>query len=270
VLSRENRGSLLAVAWLILLVTAALTAPFLPLTSPLSIDLDARFAAPDLQHLLGTDELGRDVLARSIHAAAASLSITAGATFLDIVFATGAGLIAAYRRGWIDRLLSLAIDFFWTVPLVVLVVLITSVLGVDTLTLIVTIAGINWISAARILRTEIYRLRQEPFVRAARAAGFPLRSILMQTILPNIRPLLVALSAYTAIEVLTIESGLAFLGLSLPAPSPTWGGMLADGSAYIRSAWWLVGASSLAIIITLASFLTVARRYESASRPHAN
>jgi peptide/nickel transport system permease protein len=88
--------------------------------------------------------------------------------------------------------------------------------------------------------------------------------------LPNIRPLLVALSAYTAIEVLTIESGLAFLGLSLPAPSPTWGGMLADGSAYIRSAWWLVGASSLVIVITLASFLTVARRYESASRPHGN
>jgi peptide/nickel transport system permease protein len=162
-----------ALSWLVLLTAAAFLVDILPLPSALNLDLSSRFAAPGFKHWMGTDELGRDVLSRLLHAARSTLIITVGATFLDILIATIASLVAAYRSGWIDRSLSITVDFFWSVPLVVLVVLVTSIIGVQVSTLIVTIAGINWVSATRILRAESYRLRNAPFVRAARAGPMP-------------------------------------------------------------------------------------------------
>ncbi|HZT32742.1 MAG TPA: ABC transporter permease [Bryobacteraceae bacterium] len=209
--------------------------------------------------------MGRDVVSRLVHAARSTLLVTAGATVLDILLAVAFGMLAAYRGGMADRALRFAIDLFWSVPFVVFVVLIVSIVGVSAVALIVTIGAINWVTAARVIRAETARLRRQDFIRAAEAFGFPSGAILRQHVLPNLRSTLLTLTAYAAIEVLTLETGLAFIGLSLPAPNPTWGGMLADGLNYFSSAWWLVAFPAGGITLTLLCLLLLARHFEDAT-----
>lgn len=254
-------GLWLSIVWLAILVAGALVVPWV-LPDPVAIDLNHVGSAFGLSHPAGTDELGRDVLSRLLHAARATLVVTVGATLLDMLIAATIGLFAGYHGGWLDRVLGVVIDLFWTVPFVVFVVLIISITGVNTASLILSIAAINWVTAARIIRAEGARLRQQPFVRAAEAFGFSPACIIVEHIVPALGRTLAALTAYTAIEVLTLETGLAFIGLSLPAPTPTWGGMLSDGLNYLDSAWWLVFLPAGAITITLISLQSLGRVFE--------
>lgn len=249
-------------AWLAALVLVACLAPWLPLPDPVKINLSQILLHPSIAHWSGTDELGRDVLTRVIFAARSSLAVTAGATGFALLLGTIFGVAAGYWGGALDRLLGFCIDLFWSVPFVIFVVLIVSIVGVSLLSLILTIGGINWVTSARVVRAETARLRERDFVRSARAYGFSDWRVAFNHVLPNLRSTLFTLTAYGAVEVLTLEAGLAFIGLSLPAPRPTWGGLLAEGLNYFSSAWWLVAASAGAITITLACFQVLARRFE--------
>jgi peptide/nickel transport system permease protein len=149
------------------------------------------------------------------------------------------------------------------VPFVVFIVLIVSVVGVSPISLVLSIGLLNWVNSARVFRALTASLRKRDFVRTARAYGYGRWQIAAYTVLPNLRSPLLALSAYAAVEVLTLETGLAFIGLSLPAPAPTWGGMLADGVSYFSAAWWIVAGTTIAVTFTLASFQALAHRFES-------
>lgn len=254
----------LALGWLAFVGLLALAAPLLPLPDPLSLDLSSIATPPSGVHLVGTDELGRDVFARLVSAAGATLLVVSGATTLSMLIALILGSVAGLVGGWVDSAVKLAVDLLWTVPFVVFVVLIVSVVGISTLSLILTIGVINWVGAARVLRGEVAKLREADFIVAARARGEAPVAILLVDILPSLRNSIAILAAYTAVEVLTLEAGLAFVGLSLPAPRPTWGGMLADGLSYFSTAWWLVASVSVAITATLASLQTLARSLERA------
>jgi peptide/nickel transport system permease protein len=254
----------IAIAWLLLLIVLAAGASWLPLPDPLALDLSGSLAAPSARHLAGTDELGRDVLSRLLHAARSTLLIVVGASALALAIATTLGGLAGYLGGWLDRAIRLGVDLFWSVPFVIFVVLIISVVGVSITSLIVTIGVVNWVGPARVIRAEAARLRDADFVVAARAHGYSRPFILAREVVPNLHRTLLTLAAYGAIEVLTLETGLAFLGLSLPAPRPTWGGMLADGLGYFSSAWWVVIGTSAFVTITLSSLQVIARREETA------
>lgn len=251
-----------ALVWLIGLSLIAGLAGWLPLPDPLNINLGQMLLHPTLGHWCGTDELGRDVLTRVIFAARSSLMITAGATILAILLGTVLGVAAGYMGGLLDSMLGFCIDLFWSVPFVVFVVLIVSIVGVSLTSLILTIGGINWVTSARVIRAEATSIRQRDFVRTARAYGFSNWRIAFAHVLPNLGSTVLTLTAYGAVEVLTLETGLAFIGLSLPAPRPTWGGLLAEGLNYFSSAWWLVGSSAFAVTFTLACFQVLARRFE--------
>ncbi len=251
-----------ALGWLAFIGLLALIAPLLPLPGPLDLDLLSVASPPSGGHLIGTDELGRDVLARLVSAAGATLLIVSGATVVSMLIALILGSAAGLVGGWVDSAVKLAVDLLWTVPFVVFVVLIVSVVGISTLSLILTIGVINWVGAARVLRGEVAKLRDADFIVAARARGDTPLAILIVDILPSLRNSIAILAAYTAVEVLTLETGLAFVGLSLPAPRPTWGGMLADGLSYFSTAWWLVASVSAAITATLAALQTLARSLE--------
>jgi peptide/nickel transport system permease protein len=255
----------IAVAWLTFVGLLALAAPLLPFPDSLALDLSAVGSPPSVSHLAGTDELGRDVLARLVSAAEATLLIVAGATGVSMLIAVSVGAVAGLVGGWIDSVVRLAVDLLWTVPFVVFVVLIVSVVGISTLSLILTIGVLNWVGAARVVRGEVAKLREADFIVAARARGGTPLAILVGDMLPALRNNLVILAAYTAVEVLTLETGLAFVGLSLPAPRPTWGGMLADGLSYFSTAWWLVASVSVAITATLSALQVLARSLERAS-----
>jgi len=254
----------LALIWLAVLAVAAFANSALPLPDPLDLDLASALAPPGLDHWMGTDELGRDLLARILAAAEGTLIVTAAATALNLGIGLLLGVAAGFFGGWIDSVVLFIVDLFWSVPFVVFAVLIVSVTGASTLSLIVSIGLINWVTAARVVRAEASRLRELDFVRTARAFGFSTGEVLLREIGPNLLPTIVALAAFTAIEVLTLETGLAFLGLSLPAPSPTWGGLLAEGLDYLTSAWWIVGFTALLITMTLAALQILSRGMASA------
>lgn len=260
----KNLGLWFSILWLIGLMLAAFVLSWF-LSDPLAIDLEWLQSSPNLVHWGGTDELGRDVLSRVLHAARPTLLVTAGATALDITLALLLGILAAYHGGLADRALGLTIDFFWSVPFVIFVVLIISLTGVSITSLILTIGGINWITAARVIRAETGRLRHQPFIQAAEAFGFSSSQIIFLHLLPALRLTAFTLAAYTAIEVLTLETGLAFIGLSLPAPMPTWGGMLAGGLNYLDSAWWLACLPAAAVTLTLISLQALGRAMEQDS-----
>ena len=252
-----------ALIWLAAIVILATCIRWLPLPDPLAVDLSVTAAHPNLMHLAGTDELGRDVLSLLLPASAATLEIVAGATVLSLLIALLLGTTAGFIGGWVDVAVRISVDLLWSVPFVVFVVLIVGVLGVSKITLVVTIGVLNWVGPARVLRGEVSRLRHADFVVAARSRGYSWHTILFQEVLPNLRGTILTLAAYGAIEVLTLETGLAFVGLSLPAPAPTWGGMLADGLGYFSTAWWIVIGTSGMITATLASLQIAARSIET-------
>lgn len=245
----------LAVVWLCVFGAAAL---FAGAADPLHPNLDARLAPPSHAHLLGADELGRDVLARVAHGARHAIAVTGGASFLTVTLGALLGVAAAWRRGWLDRAVGLGISFFWAVPVAVAVTLVVTALGVSTGSLIVAIGGINWVSSARIFRAETARLKSGDSLRAARAFGFGPWHLFVTHLMPQLRPVLFTVLGLCAVETLALETGLTFLGLRLPPPIPTWGGMLADGIAYLASAWWIVAVPSLTIVLTLGSLRVLA------------
>ena len=248
--------------WIASIAMLALLASLLPLRSPVAIDLSHMLVPPNAQSWAGTDQLGRDVLSRLIFSARESLLVVLGATSLSILLGTVLGCAAGYLGGIADRLLGILIDVSWSVPFIVFVVLIVSVTGVSPATLILSIGLLNWVTSARVFRAQAATIRRQDFVRTARAYGYGEWQIVFRTVLPNLRSTVLTLAAYGAVEVLTLETGLAFIGLSLPAPNPTWGGMLADGASYFAAAWWIVAGTTIAVTLTLASFQVIARRFE--------
>lgn len=223
------------------------------LIDPTRLDLDARFARPSDSHWFGADELGRDLFARVVHGARHALVVTGGASLLAVALGTLLGVAAAWRGGWIDRTVAFVIDFLWAIPVAIAVILIVSALGVSTGSLIVGLGGINWVSSARILRAETARLRGSDSLRTARAFGFGSLRLFFVHVAPQLRPVIRTVVGLCAVETLALETGLAFLGLRLPPPTPTWGGILADGTAYLASAWWVVVVPSIVVVLTLAS-----------------
>jgi len=252
----------LAVVWLVLLVMLAISASVLPIPDPVDVHVEKILLQPGPHSLAGTDELGRDVLSRLIFAARVSLFITACATTLAVTLGALLGTLAGLLGGAVDRVVAFGVDFFWSVPFIVFVVLVVAVVGVTSITLVLTIGLINWVSSARVFRETAIVLKQEQFIRTARAYGFSDWQVAIHHLLPNLRRTMAAMVAYGAVEVMVLESGLAFLGLGLPAPRPTWGGMLAEGLAYFSSAWWLVVAPAMALTLTLASFQVLAHSFE--------
>ena len=259
---RNRRISLLlAFGWLSLLGCLAAGADLLG--DPLRMDLAARVQAPGADWL-GTDELGRDLVARLFHAARFTLVVTAGATAFALTFGFALGAAAAWFGRFTDAAVMALVNLFWSVPFAVFAVLLVAIIGANTTTLIVAIGGVTWVSSARVFRSEMLRLRRSEFVVAARAAGFSPWQILFTHALPNLRAAAVGLLGYGAAETLALESGLAFLGLSLPPPLPTWGGMMADGLAHFSVGWWTAAVPAAMVTITLASLRALADVVEEA------
>jgi ABC-type dipeptide/oligopeptide/nickel transport system permease subunit len=207
---------------------------------------------------LGTDQLGRDLLIRVLFAARFTLLITVGATGLALALGFVLGSIAAWFGRYVDTAIMSVINVFWSIPFAVFVVLLVAVVGASVPTLILAIGGVNWVTSARVFRAEMLRLRRSDFLRAARANGFAPSAILLKHALPCLRATALGIAGYAAAETVTLESGLAFLGLSIPPPMPTWGGMMAEGLPHLSSGWWAIIVPAVAVTLTLASFRSLA------------
>jgi peptide/nickel transport system permease protein len=248
----------LAIAWLGLVVTGSLAAHFA--ADPLAVDLSARFASPSSSHWLGTDELGRDTFARLLVSVQRTALICCGATVLALALGLVLGAVAAWFGGGVDKAVLLLINLFWSVPVAVFAILIVAVTDSRALALVCVIAGVNWVVSARVFRTNIIQVRRSEFVRFARSLGFSSPMIIGMHVTPHLRLVGLTLAGYALAETVALESGLAFLGLSLPPPNPTWGGMIADGLPYLSHAPCIAAAPALMLTLTMISLRTLISR----------
>jgi peptide/nickel transport system permease protein len=223
----------------------ALVAPLVSGHSPIAVDLDVVLTAPSAQHWIGTDELGRDVLARILHGGRVSLSVGALSALVALLVGLPLGGLAGYKGGFPDAVVSRTIEAMLCFPtlLLALVLLATAPPWLDRLpdaarvALVVGIAG--WTPVARYLRGEFLRVGSSEMVAAARASGAGDLRIMSRHILPAaLAPVLVT-AAFSVAAAILIEGALSYLGLGVRPPTPTWGGMLKAGSDHMDRAWWL-------------------------------
>lgn len=235
-------------------ILAAAGAPWLAAHDPGEADLDRRLLPPaplggDPDHPLGTDPLGRDLLSRTLYGARTSLGIAVLTTTLAMLVGVPSGLIAGYFQGWLDTVWMRVSDIFLTVPTVLLAMALVAVAGRSTLILVVALSLTRWMSFARLARNETLRLREREFVTAARALGAPAGRLMFRHLLPNMGSSLAVLYTSSLTRVIFIESSLAFLGLGIQPPTPTWGAMVEAGRPYLATAWWAAVVPGLAIVI---------------------
>jgi peptide/nickel transport system permease protein len=245
---------LLGLVLVLVVVVGALLAPVLAPYLPTKIAPISRFQPPNLSHLMGTDQLGRDLFSRVLYGARIALKVAL--TAISISFAGGLvlGMIAGYGPRWLDSLLLLVFDALRSFPTVMLGLALVTLIG-PSLTAVIVVVIISMLPGyGRVVRAQTMSLKQSEFVLAARALGAPARRILPVHIMPNlIGPLLILISMDVPV-VITIEAGMSFLGLGVRPPTPSWGSILSDGFAYIRESPWPAIAGGLPIIIATLGF----------------
>jgi len=229
-------------------VLIALFAPILAPYDPLAQDPLNALASPSAMHPLGTDELGRDVLSRLIFAARVDLVVGFLGALLPAIVGTLLGAIAAYHGGWRDAVVMRTADVVQAFPTYILIIALVFALGQGVTSILVAFTIIAWVVYARLIRSEILRVRGLDYVHAARAAGLPPRRILWFHVVPNAgSQILVYLPSDIVIATLGLAA-LSFLGLGIRPPTPEWGAMIAAGQPYIRDQWWLSTVPGLMVV----------------------
>jgi peptide/nickel transport system permease protein len=251
-------GSIVAGLGLIgIIFVLTLLAPFLGLPSPYELDISAMLGPPSLSHPLGTDELGRDLLSRTIYAARLSLLVAATAAGVGLVFGTLIGVVAAYFGGWADVLLMRFMDLLFSFPAMLLAIVLMASLGTSTLNAMVAIGIVFVPGFSRLARAATAAVMRENYIEAAQAIGMSHARIMFREILPNIAaPLLVETTAALSYAIL-LESALSFLGLGSQPPEPSWGTMLNTGRGFMSQAPWLSIVPGTAIFLTVLAFTLI-------------
>jgi len=220
---------------------------------PDAADLDRRLQPPSWKHLFGTDELGRDVLARTLHGARVSVAAGLLASALALFLGAGLGAVAGWAGGAADRGVLFLVNVVQALPALLLVVTAASFLPPSFLVAAVLIALTGWTDTARIVRAEAKKIREAPFVDAARAAGASAPRLVLVHVLPHALPPAVALLPYVLGAAVLTEAALSFLGLGAPPPDASWGRALAEARNLLPGAWWCVLPPAAALFLLVLS-----------------
>ena len=249
----RNRVAVAGLIVISVLALLALLAPLIAPNDPAAQNVLNSREGPSLQHLAGTDSLGRDMLSRLIYGARVSLSVGVFAQAIVLVIGLPLGLIAGYRGGWADNAIMRFTDLVYAFPDLLLIILLRAVVGGDIFTLFLIIGLVSWVNVARLVRGQVLSLREREFVEAARSLGASDREIMTRHLLPNITGPLVVLLALGIPRAVFIEAALSFIGFGVDPSTPSWGSMVQEGQSAIGSASHLVIFPSAAIaLLTLA------------------
>ena len=257
----QARYPVVAVFFLTLIALCAIFAPQLAPKDPNRVEIFSVLKPPlstnrqgELEHILGTDSIGRDVLSRAIFGARISFSVGLVAVALGGGAGTILGIMAGYFGGRVDDIIMRLVDIQLAYPFILFAIMVLTILGEGVLNLIIVLGIGQWVTYARIARAETLVQREREYVEAVRALGATERRIIFRTILPNILTPLIVIASFNVAGVILAEASLSFLGLGVPESVPTWGAMLADSRNQLLSgSWWLAVFPGIAIMLTVVS-----------------
>jgi ABC-type dipeptide/oligopeptide/nickel transport system permease subunit len=241
---------------LLLIIAAAVLAPLIAPHDPLAVDIRHRLSPPawmergTAEHLLGTDQVGRDLLARMIYGGRVSLVVGVASVVISATIGVLLGLAAGYFGGNIDWTIMTVINVMLTFPFVLLALAVIAVLGPSLVNMILVLGVAGWPIYARVVRAETLAIREREFVVAGRALGMSHPRLAFRQILPNLVSTIVVVATLQVAQVIILESFLSFLGLGVQPPTPAWGNMLGEGRLYMLNSWWIATFPGLAIFVT--------------------
>lgn len=254
---RKALSNPLALAGFIIIVLVfllSMLAPWIAPYDPNNINVKAILLEPSIQHWMGTDGLGRDVLSRMLHGGRISLLVGLVAVGISTAIGILLGALAGFYRGWIDTFIMRLVDVMLSIPSFFLILAVIAFLTPSIINIMIVIGLTSWMGVTRLVRAEFLSLSEREFITASRTLGARNARLIFTHLLPNsLTPIIVSAVLGVAGAVL-MESGLSFLGLGVQAPQASWGNILTDGKEYIQFAWWLSLFPGLAILITVLGY----------------
>ncbi|HET6257707.1 MAG TPA: ABC transporter permease, partial [Pseudonocardia sp.] len=252
---RRRRGSvnvtlIAGLTLFLLIVLAAICAPLLTSADPIAQDLlQARLPPGSPGHLLGTDQLGRDVLSRLLYGGRTDLQVGVLAVVTPFVAGTVLGLLTGWIGGWFDLVVMRVVDVVVAFPFFVLVIALVFALGAGTGSIYVAISMVGWVAYCRIVRGEVLRAKEQEYALAAQASGLPTWRILFRHLLPNVVVQAVVYSMSDIVLTILAIVTLSYLGLGVPPPTPDWGSMIQDGQQFLLTQWYIATIPGLAVVL---------------------
>jgi peptide/nickel transport system permease protein len=253
----ENKGAIFGLIMVLCVIASGIFAPFFSPHDPILQDLEKRLLPPigqagsDPHYLLGTDHLGRDILSRLIYGARISLVVSISAVAFSAVLGTIVGLLAGFYGGKVDSIFMRLADVQLAFPFILLAIAVIAVLGPNLENIIIVLGITGWVIYARVVRAEVLSLREKEYVTAVRALGGSNARIIFKHLFPNVIPPCIVIVSLEMARMIIMESALSFLGLGIQPPTPSWGGMLADGRVYLYTSWWLATFPGLVIMLVV-------------------
>jgi len=251
---RRDRLAVFGTAILCLLTLIALLAPYIAPYDPVELNLSQRLLSPNIEHLMGTDSVGRDILSRIIYGTRTSLMISVVVVIIEVVFGVLVGTAAGYLGRAADEILMRLVDILLAFPGIILTIVIVGLLGSSVMNLIIALTAVGWVGYARVVRGSILSIKKELFIESARAIGCSKLRIATHHILPNIISPVIVLATMNMGTIIISIAGLSFLGLGVQAPTPEWGIMLNEGKPFMESAPHLMIFPGLMIMVTVLAF----------------
>jgi ABC-type dipeptide/oligopeptide/nickel transport system permease subunit len=250
------KWGLVAAAIMLLIVVSAVAAPWLAPYSPVEVDIQHRLGPPawmdggKREHVLGTDQIGRDLFSRMIYGGRVSLLIGVAAVLVSSTIGVLLGLGAGYFGSRTDWIIMTLVNVMLTFPFVLLALAVIAVLGPSLVNMVIVLGVADWPLYARVIRAETMAIRERDFITAGRALGMSHLRIVFRQILPNLVSVIVVIATLQVARVIILESFLSFLGLGVQPPTPAWGNMLGEGRVYMLNSWWIAAFPGAAIFIT--------------------
>jgi ABC-type dipeptide/oligopeptide/nickel transport system permease subunit len=271
----RNPAALLGALVLLVVVGAALAAPWVAPHDPARQSLIRRFTPPvwapggSATHVLGTDQVGRDILSRIVYGARISLLVGVCAVVVSLVLGVSLGLMSGFLRGRTDTVIMTVVDVFLSFPQILLALAFVAALGPSLTTIILVLGLTGWERYARVVRAEVLALREKDFVEAARAMGVSWSRTLLRHVLPNTFSSIIVMSTLQVAQAILQEAALSFLGVGTGGVHPTWGQMISLGRDFVTVAWWLPTFPGLAILLTVLAINLVGDRLRDALDPRS-
>lgn len=250
----QSKTNLLGLSIVLFLIFVGLLAPWLAPYDPATQNIEERLHSPNSEHLMGTDQLGRDVFSRILYGARISLKVSFLVVTVSLLIGAVLGVISGYIGGWVDEAIMRLVDLLIAYPGFLFALVVVAVLGPSLVNLLIALAVTGWTGYARIIRGEVLSVKEDEFIKAAQIMGASRSRIMVQHIIPNVVSPIIVLATMNMATVVLATAGLSFLGFGAQPPTPEWGSMLANSRNLLTTAWWMANFPGMAIMLTVFGF----------------